>query len=121
MVDANQIKQVFMNMVINAAQAMPNGGILTIATGVDGADGRLFVRLHDTGCGIPEENLQKIFDPFFSTKEQQGTGLGLSVSYGIVKNHGGRIEVQSEVGNGTTFTVRLPLAQQANPATEPVM
>jgi Signal transduction histidine kinase len=67
------------------------------------------VKITDNGCGIPEANLDKIFDPFFSTKSSKGTGLGLSVSYGIVQEHGGRIEVESQEGVGTTFTVVLPL------------
>ena len=72
------------------------------------------VKISDTGYGIPSENLQKIFDPFFTTKESSGTGLGLSVSYGIINNHGGTIEVESTVGEGTTFTVKLPIANGLN-------
>ncbi len=107
--DAAQMQQVFLNLLVNASQAMPAGGDLTIATGVDRATETVFVIFRDTGCGIPPENIKKIFDPFFSTKGHEGTGLGLSVSYGIIENHGGQIEVESEPGVGTAFTVRLPL------------
>lgn len=114
-VDPGQIEQVFVNMVVNACQAMPLGGRLTIAIAADYDRYQLVTTIEDTGQGISQENLEKIFDPFFTTKEHAvngmtGTGLGLSVSYGIVQNHGGRIEVVSEVGKGTKFTVELPLA-----------
>ncbi len=108
-IDANEVQQVFTNLALNAAEAMPDGGVITITTSLDG-DGE-FVRaeVSDTGMGIPEENLSKIFDPFFTTKEAgAGTGLGLSVTYGIIQRHDGTIEVTSEVGKGTTFTIRLP-------------
>ncbi len=115
LVDPHQIEQVFINMVVNACQAMPGGGQLTIAMHADYDNHYLVTTIEDTGHGIPKENLTKIFDPFFTTKDQPatglaGTGLGLSVSYGIVQNHGGRIGVVSEVGKGTLFTVELPLA-----------
>jgi two-component system NtrC family sensor kinase len=109
LVDSTQLRQVLMNLVLNAAQAMPGGGLLTVATGISLEKERLFIAIGDTGCGISEEHLPKIFDPFFTTKEHEGTGLGLSVSYGIVKSHGGEIEVQSRLGEGTRFTVLLPL------------
>jgi two-component system NtrC family sensor kinase len=110
LIDANQIQQVFMNILLNAADAMATGGSLTISSSHASEDAFLQVKLSDTGCGIPEENLPKIFDPFFTTKaDRKGTGLGLAVSYGIIERHRGRIEVQSEVGRGTTFTVLLPL------------
>jgi len=115
-VDGNQISQVFMNILLNAAQAMPGGGTLTLETEQAGDGEHIVIRLRDTGCGIPEENLKRIFDPFFTTKEEAGTGLGLSVSYGIVENHGGKIEVFSRLGEGTTFTVMLPLRQPADAA-----
>jgi len=108
MVDARQMHQVFMNIVLNAIHAMPDGGKLTVTAQVVAHEARLGFR--DTGGGIPEENLSRIFDPFFTTKEVgQGTGLGLSVSFSIVKQHGGTIEVESEVGKGSCFTVKLPL------------
>ncbi len=106
--DPNQIEQVFINILINAGQAMAGGGTLSIETEF-GPEG-VAVRIRDTGCGIPEDHLPKIFDPFFSTKESHGTGLGLSVSYGIIENHGGSIEVSSRVASGTVFTIRLPAA-----------
>jgi PAS domain S-box-containing protein len=114
--DANQIEQVFLNIVTNAIQAMPEGGELKVLTAyrphaVDGAD-CVAVEFHDTGTGIAEENLPRIFDPFFTTKEVgQGTGLGLSISYGIVESHGGWIEVETEMGQGSTFKVMLPVAK----------
>ena len=106
----SQLNQVFMNLLVNAAQATPEGrhGTITIRCGPR-ADG-VWVEIADTGAGIPEENLKRIFDPFFTTKPiGKGTGLGLSLSYGIVQKHGGRIEVRSEVGIGTTFRISLPL------------
>jgi two-component system NtrC family sensor kinase len=111
MVDAGQMEQVFLNILVNAGQALEGtpGGRLTITTGTTGGGRWVFVRIEDCGAGIPEEDLARIFDPFFTTKGPHGTGLGLSVSYGIVENHGGRIEVQSEVGKGTSFTVTLPV------------
>lgn len=112
LVDPNQIEQVFMNLFINASQAMESGGTLRIQTRYLGDLSSIRIRISDTGCGIPEENLSKIFDPFFSTKGHKGTGLGLSVSYGIIENHGGQIEVESTLGEGTTFTITLPLSYE---------
>ncbi len=111
MADANQLEQVFINIVLNAGQAMPEGGTLTFRTCQEDAQAR--IDIEDTGRGIPEELLGKIFDPFFTTKEESGTGLGLSVSYGIIEVHGGSIEVWSEVDRGTRFTIRLPVVAQA--------
>jgi len=106
--DPHQLQQVLTNLVINAIQAMPDGGRLTIRTSAD-EDGQVSVSVEDTGCGIAPENIDKLFTPFFTTKEEvKGVGLGLAVSHGIVERHGGKIEVQSEVGKGTTFTVHLP-------------
>ncbi len=106
--DPGKMEQVFMNLVMNAIQAMEGGGVLTVGTGFALREERVFVRVSDSGCGIPEENLEKIFDPFYTTKDHCGTGLGLSVSYGIVESHGGQIEVESRVGAGASFTVKLP-------------
>jgi signal transduction histidine kinase len=106
MYDAVQIEQVLMNLVQNAIQAMPHGGSLHVALTHTGD--LVAVAVKDTGIGIPPQNLRRIFDPFFTTKAPgEGTGLGLSTSYGIVARHGGRIDVQSQVGEGTTFTIWL--------------
>jgi signal transduction histidine kinase len=106
--DAQQIEQVLINLIHNAIQAMPNRGTLRVTLGQN--DGTAAIMVEDTGTGIAPENMKRIFDPFFTTKpEGQGTGLGLSVSYGIIANHEGRIDVQSEVGKGTSFTISLPL------------
>ena len=118
LVDPGQVEQVLVNIILNAGQAMAGSGTLAISTGLASDGTWVYVRIADTGCGIPREHLGKIFDPFFSTKEHLGTGLGLSVSYGIIENHGGNIEVQSEVGQGTTFTVELPLIQDRAGAVE---
>lgn len=107
----NQLRQVFLNMVANARDAMPNGGSLTVSTSNE-AD-MVKVEISDTGMGIPKENLSKIFDSFFTTKDEvKGVGLGLSVCYGFIKDHGGDIKVQSQVGAGTTFTITLPVYTQ---------
>jgi len=110
---ASQLNQVVMNLVINAAQAMgPERGIITISNGVDGEN--IWLEVADNGCGIAPDAVQKIFDPFFTTKPVgEGTGLGLSLSYGIVKKHRGAISVSSELGKGTTFRVVLPIRQTA--------
>ena len=108
MADFGQLEQVFINLVVNAIQAMSEEGELTIHSSL-GEDDYVKVTFQDTGCGIPPENLDKLFTPFFTTKQEvKGVGLGLSVSYGIIERHGGRIEVQSEPGKGSTFTVYLP-------------
>ena len=102
-----RIKQVFLNIINNAVYAMKDGGSLTIRT--TAGTGTAHIAFEDTGPGIPAEILARIFDPFFTTKpEVSGTGLGLSVSLGIVQSHGGTIDVKSELGTGTTFTVTLP-------------
>ncbi|WPN59174.1 ATP-binding protein [Pseudomonas sp. P9_31] len=107
----SQINQVIMNLIVNASQAMgPDRGTITLRTGFEGET--VSIEVEDTGSGIEPDSLQKIFDPFFTTKPVgQGTGLGLSLSYGIVKKHQGDISVRSEVGVGTTFRVRLPVRQ----------
>lgn len=103
-----QLNQVFMNILVNASQAIEDKGEIRIKT--FHKDGYIYVQISDTGVGIPPENLSKIFDPFFTTKEVgKGTGLGLTMAYNIVKKHGGTIEVESEVGKGTTFTIKLPV------------
>jgi PAS domain S-box-containing protein len=110
----DRLQQVFMNLVSNAAEAMEAGRgerLLRIETGHDREKNCVWVAFADTGGGIPEENLPKLFEPFFSTKKKgKGVGLGLSVAYGIVQEHGGSIHVQSHEGRGTTFTLELPLS-----------
>lgn len=111
----SQINQVFMNLLINAGQAIDGHGSITLRTGCDSIN--VWVEVQDSGCGIPPENLDRIFDPFFTTKPVgTGPGLGLSISYGIVSRHGGRIEVKSEPGTGTTFRVLLPRQSVIAPA-----
>ncbi len=108
-VDPSQMQQVFINMIINAAEAMEEGGELTLKTRIDPVDEFVEIEITDTGHGIPEENMEKLFDPFFTTKDVgHGTGLGLAISYGIIKEHRGTISVESEVDQGTTFIIRLP-------------
>ncbi|MDY7039910.1 MAG: GAF domain-containing protein [Chloroflexota bacterium] len=107
---ADHLKQVFLNIILNALEAMPNGGTLQVRTGTEQVnDGQrmVIISFQDTGVGIPESDVDQIFEPFYSTRPD-GTGLGLSISYDIVARHGGRIEVESQVGQGSTFTVILP-------------
>lgn len=107
----SQLNQVFMNLLVNAAHAIPDKGTITVTTGHE--NGWVWVEVADTGTGIAPDNLKRIFDPFFTTKPVgKGTGLGLSLSYGIIQKHHGRIEVQSEVGKGTQFKVWLPVEQK---------
>lgn len=108
----SEINQVFMNLLINAGQAIAERGVITLACGHEG--GEAWVSISDTGCGIADEALGRIFDPFFTTKPiGRGTGLGLAISYRIIEKHHGRIEVHSTVGQGTTFRVVLPIHQPA--------
>jgi two-component system NtrC family sensor kinase len=106
-----KINQVFLNVFMNALQASQTGGVVEVRTRTDEkTPGGVVIEVQDNGCGIKPEHLSHIFDPFFTTKPVgQGTGLGLSVSYGIIRDHGGSIEVESEVGRGTLFRIRLPL------------
>jgi PAS domain S-box-containing protein len=102
------LQHIFMHLILNTSNAMPQGGLLTVATRV-GENGQVEVQVRDTGCGIPPENLRRIFEPFFTTMPVgKGAGLGLSLSYSIIQQHQGTIEVESQVGQGSTFTVRLP-------------
>jgi signal transduction histidine kinase/NAD-dependent dihydropyrimidine dehydrogenase PreA subunit len=117
--DPVQLKEVFLNILSNAVEAMPEGGAVTVSSRfLDGAARQIEVMIRDTGQGIPPENLDKIFMPFYTTKKiGQGTGLGLAIAYGIVKMHRGAIEVKSKVGEGTAFWVKLPASAPAqNPA-----
>lgn len=129
-IDADQIKQVVMNILVNAQQAIDKRGTITVRTGLAPEPKRadptappvrmVEITIVDTGCGIPEKHLERIFDPFFTSKEVgKGTGLGLSVSHGIVRAHGGSIEVESTVGEGSTFRVFLPLEPDAETAQLP--
>ena len=105
----HQLQQVFLNLFLNARDAMPSGGWLSVTTRVDGD--RVIAEIADTGSGIPSDQLARIYDPFFTTKSfQRGTGLGLSITYGIVREHDGLIHCDSAVGKGTRFTLSLPLA-----------
>ncbi|MDI6776892.1 MAG: ATP-binding protein [Syntrophales bacterium] len=104
-VDREQISRVFLNVIINSVEAMPEGGTMTISTSIE--NGLFIVKIQDTGGGIPEEDIIRIFDPFFSTKPT-GVGLGLSIIYGIVVSHGGKIGVESTWRRGTVFTISLP-------------
>lgn len=109
-VDPSQMQQVFMNMIINAAEAMEESGQLNLETRYDPVERNYEIEITDTGQGIPDENLDKLFDPFFTTKDVgHGTGLGLAISYGIIKEHKGSISVESIVEKGTTFLIRLPV------------
>jgi two-component system, NtrC family, sensor kinase len=111
LVDEKKIKQVLINLVVNAIHAVGKKGHILISTDVEEPSGNLILNVKDDGHGIEKKHLKNIFDPFFTTKPTgEGTGLGLSVSYGIIKNHGGHIFVNSKIGMGTTFTVTLPVA-----------
>jgi len=117
--NSGQLKQVFMNIIVNAAEAMHGNGTLTIATSPSPDRKTVWIEFADTGEGIPEENLSRIFDPFFTTKDVgKGTGLGLATSYGIVQDHGGTINVRSQVGLGTSFIIELPIQPQTQPILE---
>ncbi|MFW5771390.1 MAG: cache domain-containing protein [Spirochaetota bacterium] len=110
MLDINQFKSVINNLALNAADAMKDGGILTIMTRMDNENNNIVISFNDTGEGIPEDKLNEIFDPFFTTKETgKGTGLGLAVTYGVVDRHNGKISVESKPGEGSTFTIVLPV------------
>jgi signal transduction histidine kinase len=110
--DQGQIKQVLLNLIHNALQAMPRGGILNIQTGAQNKDGQdwVIIRVEDTGEGIPPENMGRIFEPFFTTRPLgKGTGLGLAVSFGIIQDHEGILDVESTPGEGSVFTIWLPV------------
>jgi len=114
MASTNQMRQVMLNLLKNAKEAMPKGGILSVRTSQE--DHKVMVAIQDTGVGIPEELRDKIFEAFFTTKQKvKGVGLGLSVCYGIIKDHGGEIRVESEVDKGTTFTILLPMSSHEDP------
>jgi two-component system sensor histidine kinase HydH len=107
-IDPDEMKKALLNMMLNGVQAMPEGGELKVQSNIDDAKGTVTIRITDTGVGISKENLSTIFQPYFSTKEK-GTGIGLSIAYRIISDHKGKIEVESEVGKGSTFIVTLPI------------
>jgi signal transduction histidine kinase len=108
--DVNQLQQCFLNLIFNSIEAMPEGGKLSVLSELHKDGKNAMVEIRDTGCGIPEEDLDHVFDPFFSTKgEGEGTGLGLSIVYGIVRNHSGEIRSESELGKGTAFVLNFPV------------
>ena len=118
--DENQIEQVLVNILINATHAIDKNGTITINTGTNSKQDKLIVVISDSGCGIAQDQIDKIFDPFYSTKSS-GTGLGLAVSYGIINNHQGNIKVASRLGRGTRFTITLPtMTTNGREAREPV-
>lgn len=115
--DGEKLKQVFMNLLMNSRQAITGEGLIEVKTSLDGSGSNVLVSFADNGCGIPATQIDKIFDPFFTTKPVgEGTGLGLSVSYGIIQDHDGRIEVESRPGTGSTFTLVLPVSNTRGPS-----
>ncbi|QDV70623.1 Wide host range VirA protein [Rosistilla carotiformis] len=120
--NGNQIQRVLLNLVINARQAMPDGGTISIGLRSNPEANEVLLTVRDSGCGIPQEQLPSIFEPFFSTKSgpdasgKGGTGLGLSACRDIIQEHGGRIRVESTVGRGTAFIIRLPVASKTETA-----
>jgi signal transduction histidine kinase len=117
--DANQISQVLMNLLLNAGQAMPQGGTITVSADKVKFEDRIEVTVADNGCGIAADILPRVFEPFFTTKRGQGTGLGLSISQAYVRNHHGEIEVESVPHQGTTFRFNLPVRQLGRPTPAP--
>jgi CheY-like chemotaxis protein len=111
--DAAELREVALNLIFNAVDAMPQGGTIAAGTRVEGRTARFWIA--DTGAGIPSEVMARIFEPFYTTKGERGTGLGLSASHGIIENHGGDINVISEPGKGTRFEIILPLHEAASP------
>ncbi len=121
LMDISQLQQVILNLLVNASEAMPEGGVLTVTTQLVAAPNpagdasKVQIVFRDSGVGIPPDNIVRVFDPFFSSKDVgQGTGLGLAVSYGIIERHGGTIEVQSQLGEGSVFTITLPLTERVD-------
>jgi signal transduction histidine kinase len=112
--DFSRLQQAFINILWNAIEAMPQGGVLTVTTALDFEQEMIEVHIVDTGTGIPEENLERIFEPFFTTKEEgKGVGLGLSVAYGVIRQHHGEIQIQSRIGEGTHVILQLPAGPRA--------
>ncbi|MFO7750485.1 MAG: ATP-binding protein [Desulfobacteraceae bacterium] len=117
LLDSNQMEQVFINLLLNATHAVDEKGVITITTRLEQKKHRVIVEIEDTGCGIAMDDIKKIFEPFYTTKSD-GTGLGLSVSYGIIKKHQGNVKIFSKPGRGTTITLSLPLITEINEQTE---
>jgi two-component system NtrC family sensor kinase len=117
LLDKNQIEQVFINLLLNALHAVEDSGLVTVKSNMNEEKGKVRIEIADNGCGIPAENMNKIFEPFFSTKAD-GTGLGLAVSYGIVRNHKGDIRVLSKPGQGSRFIVEFPMVQDESEGKE---
>jgi len=117
--DPTQMEQVFLNLFVNACEAMPEGGRLSIASRYDTAQQEVTVAVGDTGHGMAPETLGRIFEPFYSTKDGKSSGLGLAVSWGIVQQHGGRLEAESQEGQGSTFRVVMPVAQETATTSSP--
>jgi signal transduction histidine kinase len=114
--DSQRMQEVFLNIIINAVQAIGNKGTITISATRDDLTKEIVIEVHDTGPGIPPEIQGRLFDPFYTTKEEgQGTGLGLSVVYGIIQKHHGNITVSSEPGAGASFFIHLPLSESGTP------
>jgi two-component system NtrC family sensor kinase len=113
LLDVNQMEQVFVNLLLNAVEAIQEKGVITIKSYLDASQAYEIIDIMDTGCGIPPDDMNKIFEPFFSTKPK-GTGLGLAVSYGIVRNHQGEIKVSSQPGSGTRFTIEIPVTRETS-------
>lgn len=112
--DSQRIQEVFLNLIINASQAITGSGAINISASAPPDSSMALIKVHDSGSGIPKEIQDRLFDPFFSTKDEgQGTGLGLSITYGIIQKHNGEISVESDLGNGTTFLIGLPLQSDA--------
>jgi signal transduction histidine kinase len=116
--DAKYMEQVLLNLIFNAVEAMPHGGELEIRTAWDTAAGQIRIEIRDEGSGIPEDTRSRVFDPFFTTKEH-GTGVGLSIVYTIVREHGGEVELESAEGVGTTFVITLPVKGESRHAAYP--
>ena len=113
LLDINQMEQVFVNLLLNAVEAIQEKGVITIKSYLDASQMYEIIEIMDTGCGISPDDINKIFEPFFSTKPK-GTGLGLAVSYGIVRNHQGDIKVSSQPGSGTRFAIEIPVARETS-------
>ena len=112
LLDENQLQQVFVNLLLNAVQAIEDTGVISVRSRMDPTANEFFIEIEDNGCGIPEADVNRIFEPFFSTKKN-GSGLGLAVSYGIISNHHGQMEIESTPGKGTVFTIRIPILTQS--------